>query len=311
MKIVITSPEYFDSGIQEKLKSLGSVVSRKMSREDLLKEVVDADILMIRVDTKVDSELLDKAKQLKVIASGTTGLNHIDVDYATKKGIKIFNPSGINTIATAEHTIALILSLIRKIPWAFDSLKNAEWNRAKFFGRELNGKTLGLIGMGRIGSHVAKIAKSFGMSVVVFDPYINMGVAKSLDVQIVDLDYLLSHSDVISIHAALTPETENLLTLERFKKMKKGSILINAARGKILNSNDLLTALKENIISGAAIDAVSDILDEPIQKNHPLLVFARENSNLLLTPHIGGSTEESVSNAGNILANQILEYFGG
>ncbi len=297
--ILVTEPEYFDKEAIDVLKSVGKVIAQRLTKQDLVKEIEDVDALVCRIETQVDKSVLDAAKKLKVIGSATTGLNHIDVEYAKQKGVKVINLSGTHTASTAEYTFTLILALARKLPWAFDNLREGRWERHKFFGQNLHGKTLGIIGYGKIGRQVADYAKAFGMKIIAFDPYV-----KSADIMLVSLEDLLKQSDVITIHAMLTKETENLIGEEQFKLMKKDALLVNAARGQIVNSGALINALKNNLILGAAQDVFTQ---EPLPPTDPLIKYAAENSNLLITPHIAATTHEAAHEAGLEIVTRIKE----
>jgi len=297
--ILITEPEYFDQEAVYILKSVGTVTAKRLTKQELIKEIENVDVLVCRIETHVDKTILDAAKKLKIIGSATTGLNHIDVEYAKQKGVKIINLAGTHTTSTAEYTFSLILTLAKRIPWAFENLKTGVWERYRFFGHTLHGKTLGVIGYGKIGRQVAEYAKTFGMNIIAFDPYV-----KTADIRMVSLEDLLREADVITIHAMLTKETENLIGEEQFKLMKKNAILVNAARGQIVNSESLIKALKNGVILGAAQDVFAE---EPLPPTDPLIRFARENQNLLITPHIAASTHEAIHEAGLEIATRIRD----
>jgi len=306
--ILVTEPKVYCEECLSILGELGNVVSREMSRAELLDSINTFAILMVGLETRADRELLERANALRIIGSPTTGLDHIDTSYARQKGIKIVSLKGEREFlegvnASVEHTFALLLSLVRKIPWAFDSVRNEKWVRNKFFGTELNGKTLGIIGLGRIGTKVSKVAKSFGMKVVAFDPYTDTG-----RVRLADLDSLLEEADIISINAELTPETENMISSREFELMRRKPILVNTARGKIVNEDALLNALEKGLISGAAVDVLSNEVtsDEPL-KDNPLVSYARQNDNLIITPHLGGATCESMKATQIYIAQRIKE----
>ncbi len=297
--ILVNNPEYFDKYAIKILSSIGNVTAKNIDYDELLEKISIFDIIIIRVDTKITKQLLDKAKKLRLIGSATTGLNHIDTKYAKEKGIRIISLHGTHTISTAQHTMALIFSLSRKIPWAFENLKKGKWDRHKFIGTQLNGKIIGIIGLGRIGSQVAKYSKAFGMNVIAYDPFIK----KSNLATLVTLNYLLKNSDIVSLHPSLTNKTKNMIQLKEFKLMKKTAFLINTSRGEILDSDALLLSLKKCIISGAALDV---FIDEPLLgKNNIFVKYALRNKNLLITPHIGASTKEAVHAAGIEIANNI------
>ncbi|MCK4405708.1 MAG: hydroxyacid dehydrogenase [Hadesarchaea archaeon] len=313
INILVTEPKTYDDENIAMLKEIGNVECRRMNRKELLKRIENFEILVIRMETRIDKELINRAKKLKIIATGTTGLDHIDVAYAEQKNVRVISLKGAiellkNVPSTAEHTFALLLSLIRKIPWAFDSIRKEGWNRSKFFGVELNGKTLGMIGFGRLGTIVTKIAKGFGMNVIAFDPYINQKKMDEAGVSPLPFEKLLKKSDVISIHATLTPETENMISHDEFKLMKRGVVLINTARGRIIDEKALLYALQNKLIAGAALDVLANEASEesPVIHN-PLVKYAKNNENLIITPHLGGGTFEAQKKTGVYLVQKIKE----
>jgi len=305
MNILVAEPESYSKRCINFLSRIGKVAAKKMKRDELLSSIKDYDILIIRVETRIDKELIDQTKKLKIIGIATTGLDHIDVNYAQQKGIKIISLKGErefleNVNASVEHTFALMLSLIRKIPWVFEEAKKERWVRSSFFGTELNGKTLGIIGFGRLGSKISEIAKGFGMRVIVSDPYV--------DVKQVGLGTIFKSSEIIVICATLTPETENMIGFKEFRQMKRKPILINIARGKIINEKALLEALNNNQISGAAIDVLSKEteVDNPLL-NNPLIEYMNKHNNLIITPHLGGATFESMEATGMFIAKKVKE----
>lgn len=314
LKILVTEPESCHEDYLELLRSIGKVVCKKMSKRELSKRIKDYDILIIGIETIVDRELLDRAEKLKIIGSHTTGIDHIDIDYARQMSIRVVTLRDvskkmlIDVTATAEHTIALILSLIRKIPWAFDAVRKQKWERHKFFGHQLKGKTIGIVGYGRLGSKVAKYALCFGMKVLAYDPYVDDKKLSQNGVVPVDLKTLLEESDIVSIHVKLTEETENLISYKEFRAMKRRPIFINTSRGKVVDENVLLEALRKKYISGAAIDVLANetVSPNPLLDN-PLVRYARENDNLLITPHLGGATSESMRTTGLYIGKKIKD----
>src|SRR5271157_264915 len=290
-ELLVTEPEYLDSEGKAALEGIGHLTAKHMQRGELERAIRDADVILVRSSTTIDSGLMEKAKKLKVIASATTSLEHIDTAYAASHGIEVISLHGAHTLPTAQHTLALILSLCRRIPWAFDSMRQGLWERHKFIGVQLDGKTLGIIGLGRIGSAVASYAKALGMRVVAYDPY-----AKAGEIDLVkSLPELLEASDVITIHTMLTEETRNLIGAKEFMLMKKGSFIVNAARAEIVDCTALLEALESGRIAGAAIDT---FVDEPVEDaDNALVKYARGHDNLLLTPHLGASTHEAAHSA--------------
>lgn len=308
MKILITEPEYYPRELIMPLEKIGKVVAESMGYDRLLSEIQDTDALIVRVGTRVDKKIIDNAKKLKIIASMTTGLDHIDVKHAEERGIKIVSLPGYATVATAEYTMALILSLVRKIPWAFEHLRGDSWERHRFLGTELSGKTLGIIGFGKIGSRVAKYAEAFGMDVIFYDPYLDKTLLQHTKARLVKLDEIFENSDVITIHTFLSRETERMVGREQFSKMKRGALVVNASRGLIIDESDLIDALTSGKISGAALDVFED---EPLPTSHRLTEYAKSHDNLLLTPHIAGSTRESIETAAKFVTDSIVEHFKG
>lgn len=275
-------------------------VDPKITPEDLLKRIKDYDALVVRSRTKVTKEVLAAATNLKVIGRAGTGVDNIDVTEATSRGVVVMNTPGGNTITTAEHAVAMMTSLSRKIPQATASMKRGEWEKKKFQGAELTGKTLGILGVGNIGSIVAARAQGLKMDVLAYDPFISEEAAEKLAVTLVTIDELYSRSDFISIHVPLTKETKNIVDKDAFKKMKKGVMLINCARGGIVNEGDLAEAIKDGIVAGAAFDVFAE---EPPGKDNPLLSL----DEVIVTPHLGASTHEAQENVAVAVAEQIAD----
>jgi D-3-phosphoglycerate dehydrogenase len=299
---VLVSDTLSEEGL-EILRSAGLNVVYKpgLSPEELKKEIEDTDALIIRSGTKVTKEIIEHAKRLKVIGRAGTGLDNVDVAKATEKGIVVMNVPGGNTLSAAEHTFALLLSLARRIPQANATVKSGVWDRKKFMGVELNGKVLGIIGLGRIGSIVAERALCFKMKVLGYDPYVSPEVAKEKGIELVSLDELLSQSDFVTIHTPLTKETYHLLNKERISKMKKGAYLINCARGGIVDENALYEALVSGHLAGAALDVFEK---EPVPPDYPLLKL----DNVVVTPHLGASTVEAQKVVAVEIAKQVVDY---
>jgi D-3-phosphoglycerate dehydrogenase len=288
MKILI-SDKLSQQG-KEILKQRGLDFDEKTDfTPEQLKEVIgEYDGIIIRSGTKLTKEVLGKPGNLKAIARAGVGVDNVDVPAATEKGIVVMNTPGGNTVSTAELTFSMILALSRKIPHAWDSLRKGEWKRSKFAGVEVRNKTLGVIGLGRIGTQVCHYAKAFDMRVIAYDPYVAPERAEQLGVEMVDLNTLLSESDYISIHTPATAETKNLIDRDALARMKPTARIINCARGGIVDEEALLEALKEGKIAGAAIDVWTQ---EPPAAN-PLL----ELENVVATPHLGASTQEAQDN---------------
>lgn len=259
--------------------------------------------LLVRSSTIVNEELLQQMPNLRIIGRAGVGVDNIDVPSATRRGIIVVNAPDGNTISTAEHTFAMMASMIRKIPQANQSVKAKNWERNRFMGKELYGKHLGIIGFGRIGTEIAKRAKAFGMSISVFDPFLTKTKANSLGIHLTDLISLLSHSDIITVHTPLTTETRYLLNNETLGLTKKGVYLLNCARGGIIEENALLKYIGNGHISGVALDVFES---EPLG-DHPLL----QHENVILTPHLGASTEEAQLNVATQVASEICLFFHG
>ena len=259
-------------------------------KPDVLKEIIkDYDALLVRSATKVTKDIIEAAQKLRVIGRAGVGLDNVDLEAATQKGIIVMNTPAGNTISTAEHTFSMILALSRNIAQANASTKKGEWKRSKFMGVELYGKTLGVVGFGRIGSEVAKRALSFGMKILAFDPFLSKEVAESIGVEVVELKDLLQNSDYITVHTPLTDETRHMISTKEFAIMKKGVRIINCARGGIIDEAALVNAIKEGKVIGAAIDVFEK---EPISADSELLKL----DNVVVTPHLGASTEEAQVN---------------
>ncbi len=269
-------------------------------KDELAKHVGDLDAIIVRSATKVRKDMIDAAKNLKVIGRAGVGLDNIDVDYAKSKGIEVINTPGATSISVAELTIGLILAVMRKIAYGDREMRNGAWPKKKCKGIEMYGKTLGIIGIGRIGREVAKRAKTFGMKVIYYDVYRpDEATERELGVEYRDLDSLISEADVITLHVPLVPETKHLINAERIAKMKDGAIIINAARGGIVDEDALYNALKSGKLYGAALDVYES---EPLKESK---LF--ELDNIVMTPHIGAQTKEGQTRAGVEVAKKIAD----
>lgn len=268
--------------------------------EQLAAIIGDYDGLVVRSATKVTAPVFEKSGKLRVIGRAGAGTDNIDKDAATKKGIVVMNVPGGNTMSTCEHTFALMFALLRKIPAAHASMMAGRWDRKSFMGTEVRGKTLGIIGVGRIGGEVAKRALAFEMKVLAYDPILTKLKAEALGVELVELDELFERSDIITVHAPKSDKTTNLINAETFKKMKPGVRIINAARGGIVNEQDLAEALKSGRIAGAALDVYTS---EPFE-NNPFIGL----DNIVTTPHLAASTDEAQLTVSIDIANQMVDY---
>jgi len=300
MKVLIS--DNISSKCVEILKNAGLEVDMKvgLKPEELKACIGDYHGLVIRSATKVTSDIISAAKNLKVIGRAGSGLDNVDKTAATKKGIVVMNTPGGNTITTAEHTIAHLVSLARLIPQATMSLKAGKWEKKKFMGVELYNKTLGILGIGNIGSQVAKRMQAFAMNVIAFDPFLSEDKAKIMGIEKVDLKDLFKRSDFITIHTPLTPETKYLINKKTIKIMKQGVRIINCARGGIINEKDLYDAIVEGKVAGAALD----VFEKEPPENNPLLTL----DNVIATPHLGASTKEAQENVAIAVAEQIVDY---
>ncbi|HNW39046.1 MAG TPA: phosphoglycerate dehydrogenase [Candidatus Omnitrophota bacterium] len=259
-------------------------------KPEALKEIIkDYDALVVRSATKVTKEVIQAAGKLKVIGRAGVGLDNVDLEAATAKGIIVMNTPAGNTISTAEHTFSMILTMSRNIAQANASMKKGEWKRSKFMGVELYSKVLGIVGFGRIGSEVAKRALSFGMKVLAYDPFLSAQVAEDIGVQVAELKKVLQESDYITVHTPLTDETRHLISDKEFGMMKKNVRLVNCARGGIIDEVALVKAVKEGKVAGAALDVFEN---EPLSADNDLLKL----DNVITTPHLGASTEEAQVN---------------
>jgi D-3-phosphoglycerate dehydrogenase / 2-oxoglutarate reductase len=272
--------------------------------EDLIRIIPDYDGLMIRSGTRVTKEVIEAGSQLKIIGRAGVGVDNVDVAAATRKGIVVVNSPEGNTIAAAEHTLAMMLALSRYIPDANQSVKGGKWSRSSFTGVEVYKKTLGIVGLGKIGAHVATVARAMGMKLLAYDPFIATERADQLGCRLVELDLLLQEADYITLHLPKTPETTHLINAESLAKMKPNARIINCARGGIIDEAALAQALKEGKLGGAALDVYET---EPLGES-PLKELGKE---AILTPHLGASTEEAQVNVAIDVAEQIRDVLLG
>lgn len=287
------------------LKKVADVdVKTGLPKEELASIIGEYDALAVRSETKVTADVIAAAKNLKIIGRAGVGVDNIDVAAATERGILVVNSPEGNTIAAAELTVAMLLALARNIPQADASLRGGEWKRSKFVGAEVYNKTLGVIGLGKIGREVAHRLQAFGMSVIGYDPYLTAEQAEKLGIRLVDLDTLYTEADYITVHVPKTKETAGMIGTDQIAKMKPTVRLINVARGGIIDEAALATAAKEGRIGGAAIDVFST---EPAPADNPVLGIP----NIITTPHLGASTEEAQVNVAVDIAEQIADVLGG
>ncbi|MGI4792029.1 MAG: phosphoglycerate dehydrogenase [Janthinobacterium lividum] len=304
MPKVLVSDPIAPEGI-EILKQVADVdVKIGLSKDELAAIIGDYDALAVRSETKVTGEIIAKATKLKIIGRAGVGVDNIDVEAATNRGILVVNSPEGNTLAAAELTVAMLLALARNIPQADQTMREGRWDRKKFMGSEIYGKTLGVIGLGKIGREVVSRLQAFGMSVLGFDPYLKPEQAEALGIKLVDLDTLYKESDYISVHTPKTKETTGMINPEKLALMKPTVRLINCARGGIIDEAALAEAAKAGKIGGAAIDVYTT---EPAPADNPLLGIP----NIITTPHLGASTEEAQVNVAIDIAEQIVEVLAG
>ena len=304
VRILVSDP-IAEDGVA-RLRSAGRVdVDTGLSPEQLIARIPDYDALVVRSETKVSAEVLAAATRLRVVGRAGVGVDNIDVDAATRHGVLVLNAPTGNTIAAAEHAVAMMMALARNLAAADASMHSRRWDRKQFMGTELREKTLGLLGLGKIGLEVARIAgQGLGMRVIAHDPLVAAERAEQASVELVDLDTLVAAADVLSVHVPLTEQTRGIIDAARLARMKPGARVINVARGGIVDEVALADALRSGHIGGAAIDVFTT---EPPPADHPLL----NAPNIVLTPHLGASTEEAQLNVALDVADQIVQVLGG
>jgi D-3-phosphoglycerate dehydrogenase len=298
---VLVADEISKSGV-DMLKAQGYEVDVKlgMKEDELAKTIKDYDVLLVRSATKATRKVITSGSRLKVIGRAGIGVDNIDVEAATERGVLVMNAPSGNVISTAELTIGHIFALLRKIPQADASMKKGEWKRKEMMGRQVQGKALGIVGLGRVGAEVAKRASALGMTVIAHDPLVSPEVGVKLHVRLVTLDRLLAESDIVSVHTPLTPQTKNLIGRDELAKMKKTAVMVNCARGGVVSEDALYEALSTNRIAGAAVDV---FMSEPPTGSKLL-----ELPNAILTPHLGATTVEAQEEVGSEIAEQVIAY---
>jgi len=301
---VLVKEKIADSGVDLLRENFDVDLGLEMSDEDLAEAIGSYDAILIRSATKLTAELIERAEQLKVIGRAGTGVDNVDIAAATRRGIIVANAPESNSVAAAEHTLALALSLFRNVPQAHGGLVDGRWDRAKFKGAELYGKTIGVIGFGRIGQLVAKRAQAFEMEVIAFDKFVTAERFRELGVEGVEgLEDLYGRADLVTLHVPKTPETVDLIDAEAIAAMVDGVRIVNCARGELVDLDALLAGLDSGKVAGAALDVFPS---EPFT-NHP--IFARED--VVVTPHLGASTAEAQDRAGVVTAEQVTAALTG
>ena len=278
------------------------VLANRLSEAELLPVVADVVAMVVRSETKVTAKVIEAARQLRVVGRAGVGVDNVDVEAATQHGVVVMNTPGGNTVSTAELSFAMILALARKVPQAYASMAAGKWDRKQFQGVELSGKTLGVLGLGRIGSEVAKRAQAFGMKVLAYDPFLTEARARALGIQLApDLDNVYRDADFITVHMPVTDQTRGMLSAAAFAKMKPKVCIVNCARGEIIIENDLLGALDSGKVAAVALDVYAT---EPLPAEHPF----RKHPSITLTPHLGASTHEAQEKCGIEVAEVIAGY---
>lgn len=311
IEILNIEPANYSPEARQILATIGHVVELQGSRRALLAQIPRYDALITRLSHTIDREVLDRAERLKVVVSPTTGLDHIDLGHAAAKGIEVLSlrseTAFLKTIAsTAEHTWGLLLALVRHTPDAFRSVQKGQWNRDQFRGNELRDKRLGIVGLGRIGSMVARYGRAFRMKVAGFDPYLKhwpSGIERKRT-----LTSLLAESDILTLHVPLNAETLGLIGTRELRRLPKGAVVINTSRGAVIDERALLTSLANGDLQGAAVDVISEERATKLRRNR-LVMHARRNSNLIITPHIGGATVEAMAKTEIHMAKRLRAAF--
>ncbi|WP_334077105.1 phosphoglycerate dehydrogenase [Paenibacillus sanfengchensis] len=298
-KVLVSDP-ISDMGIQQLMDANDVVVEKKtgLTEDELVQIIPEYDALLVRSQTKVTEKIMEAGKNLKVIGRAGVGVDNINLEAATKRGIVVINAPDGNTITTCEHAFAMMMALARHIPQAYAKTIQGTWDR-KFLGVELRNKTLGVLGMGRIGSEVAKRAKAFGMDILGYDPFLTEERAEKLGIKLATVDDIVRNADFITVHTPLTPETKHMISRPQFEVMKKGMRIINCARGGVVDELALVEAIDQGIVAGAAFDVFEK---EPPEADHPFL----HNPKIIVTPHLGASTVEAQENVAIDVSEQVL-----
>ncbi|EFI42679.1 MULTISPECIES: D-2-hydroxyacid dehydrogenase [Peptoniphilus] len=306
--------DYMSDIIDEELVKLGFEVDKVMlpTAEKLAEIIAPYDLLCMRVDPHIRKEVIDAATNLKAIMVGSTGMNHVDVEYAKSKGIEVCNSPGLNANAVAELVIGKMLETYRNSFQAIDEVKNKHiWNKYRWIGREVRNKTLGIIGFGAIGRRVAEIAHVLHMDVIAYDPFVKPENNPIEYVKIISLDEVIENSDIITLHVPLTPDTKDMLNAAAMERMKDGAVIINCARGGIVNEADLYKYIKNGKLGGANLDTLADELgtggldSQDAHIESPLFELDR----VFVTPHVGGSTIDAQDDIGRVVVQNVKKVF--
>ncbi len=310
-RILNIEPSGYCEDARSLLKNLGRLSEMEMSRDELIRELRHYDVLIVRLSHQIDQEILNSARSLVAIVTATTGLDHIDVNYAQDCGTAVLSLQGEtdflrSIVATAEHTWALLLGLVRRIVTASQDAGLGNWNRDAFRGHELQGKHFGMVGLGRIGQKVAEYGQAFGMQVGAFDPLTHNW--KEDIWRAPSLSELLKWSDVLSLHIPLNADTHQLIGKTELALLPQNAVLINTSRGQLIDENALIQALESGRLGGAALDVIANERDAAQRNKSPLLAYANQHDNLLITPHIGGATYESMAKTEVFMAQKLVDF---
>ncbi|WP_039836088.1 phosphoglycerate dehydrogenase, partial [Paenibacillus sonchi] len=299
-KVLVSDP-ISDLGIQQLMDASDVTVDKKtgLSEDELIAIIGEYDGLLVRSQTTVTEKIIAAGTKLKVIGRAGVGVDNIKLEAATQHGVVVINAPDGNTITTCEHAFAMMMALARHIPQAYAKTISGVWDRKTFLGVELRGKTLGVLGMGRIGSEVAKRAKAFGMNILAYDPFLTADRAEKLEVKLASVDDIVRGADFITVHTPLTPETRHMISRPQFEVMKKGMRIVNCARGGVIDEMALVEAIDSGIVAGAAFDVFEK---EPPQADHPFLSHPK----IIVTPHLGASTVEAQENVAIDVSEQVL-----
>lgn len=311
VRILNAEPLGYGDEARQILNNIGELIEEPVTQDELAASVADFDVLIVRVGLKVTREVLESSDKLRVVVSATTGLDHINLDAAQEQDVVVLSLQGeqefLRTVpATAEHTWALLLAVMRKLPWAFDDVRKGSWDRDRFRGRELQGKRLGILGLGRIGKQVARYGLAFGMNVGAYNPNLEEWLNGIRRFEAVE--DILRWSEVLSVHLPLSEETQGFLNEERLRLLPQGAWVVNTSRGAILDEIALVGLLEQGHLAGAAVDVMT--VEQPMERRElsPLLAYARTHDNLLITPHLGGATIESMHRTEVFMAEKLRKF---
>lgn len=313
-RILVAEPDYYSAEALAVLRTAGEVTHLQDPADSLVAHMADVDVLVVRLGHRVTKAVLDAAPRLKVVATSTTGLDHIDVAELERRGIPLISLRGevdfLRSVrATPEHTFAILLALLRRIPASVAAVRAGRWEQQPFRGRELSGKTIGIVGIGRVGTAVAGIARGFGMRCLAYDPFLTPEEIAARGAASCEFDGLLAASDIVSLHVPLNDETVGLLSGERIARIKPGAVVVNTARGRVLDENALVVALDSGALSGAALDVLGTEQGSGGVQTSPLIPYAVTHDNVLITPHIAGTTIESLDKTQLFIAKKVTDHF--